>query len=278
MITHLEPDILECEVRWALESITTNKASGGDGIPVELFQILKDDAVKVLHSICQQIWKTQCPQDWKRSVFIPIPKKGNPKECSDYLTIAIISHPSKVMLKILQARLQQYVNCELPDVQTGFRKGRGTRNQIVNIRWLIEKAIEFQKNIYFCFIDYAKAFDCVDHNKLWKILEEMGIQDHLTCLLRNLYAGQEATVRTGHRTTDWFQIGKGVHQGCILSPCLFNFYAEHIMRNAELEEALAGIKIAGRNINSLRYADDTTLLAESEEELKSLLIKSERGK
>ena len=168
VITHLEPDILECEVKWALESITTNKASGCDGIPVELFQILKDDAVKVLHSICQQIWKIQqWPQDWNRSVFIPIPKKGNPKECSDYHTIVLLSHASKVMLKILQARLQQYVNQELPDVQAGFRKGRGTRDQIANIRWIIEKAREFQKNIYFCFIDFAKAFNCVDHNKLW---------------------------------------------------------------------------------------------------------------
>ena len=146
-----------------------NKASGGDGIPVELFQILKDDAVKALHSTCQQIWKTQkWPQDWKRSVFIPIPKKGNAKGRSNYHTIALISHASKVMLKILQARLQQYVIRELPDVQAGFRKGRGTRDQIANICWIIEKAREFQKNIYFCFTDYAKAFDCVDHNKLWQ--------------------------------------------------------------------------------------------------------------
>ena len=137
----------------------------------------------------------------------------------------------------------------------------------------MEKAREFQKKIYFCFIDYAKAFDCVDHNKLWTILKEMGIPDHLTCLLRNLYAGQEATVGTGHGTTDWFQIGKGVCQGCILSPCLFNFYAEYIMRNTGLEETQAGIKITGRHINNLRYADDTTLMAESEEELKSLLMK-----
>ena len=176
------------------------------------------------------------------------------------------------MLKILQAGLQQYMNRELPDVQAGFRKGRGTRDQIANIHWIIEKAREFQKNIYFCFIDYAKAFDSVDHNKLWKILKEMGILDHLTSLLRNLYAGQEA-VRTGHGTTDWLQMGKGVHQGCVLSPCLFNLYAEYIMRNAGLEEAQAGIKIAGRNINNLRYADDTTLRAESEEDLKSLLMK-----
>ena len=177
------------------------------------------------------------------------------------------------MLKILQARLQQYVNRELLVIQAGFRKGRGTRDQTANVCWVIEKAREFQKSIYFCFIDYAKAFDCVDHNKLWKILKEMGILDYLTCLLRNLYAGQETTVRTGHGITDWFQIGKGVCQGCILSPCLFNLYAEYIMRNTGLEEAQAGIKIAGRNINNLRYADDTTLMAESEAELKNLLMK-----
>ena len=168
-----------------------NKASGGDGILVELFQILKDDAVKVLHSRCQQTWKTQqWPQDWKRSMFFPIPMKGNAKECSNYRTIALISLASEVMLKILQARLQRYVNRELLDVQAGFRKCRGTRDQIANICWIIVKAREFQKNIYFCFIDYAKAFDCVDHNKLWKILKEMGIPDHLICLLRTLYAGR----------------------------------------------------------------------------------------
>ena len=212
VITHLEPDILEFEVKWALGSITMNKASGGEWIPAELFQILKDDAVKVLHSICQQIWKTQqWPQDWKKSVFIPIPKKGNAKECSKYYTITLISHTSKVMLKILQARLQQYMNHEPPDVQAGFRKGRGTKDPIANIHWILEKAREFQKNIYFCFIDYAKVFDYVDHNKLCKILEEKRISDHLPCLLINLYPGQEATVRTGHGTTDWFQIEKGVH-------------------------------------------------------------------
>ena len=170
------------------------------------------------------------------------------------------------MLRILQASLQQYVNQELPDVQDGFRKGRGTRDQTANIRWIIEKARQFQKNIYFCFIDYAKAFDCVDHNKLEQTT-------YLTCLLRNLYAGQEATVRTGHGTTDWFQIGKGVLQGCILSPCLFNLYAEYTMRNAGPDEAQTGIKTAGRNSNNLRYADDTTLKAENKEELKSLLMK-----
>ena len=177
------------------------------------------------------------PQAWKRSVFIPIPKKGNAKECTNYSTIALISHVSKVMLKILQASLQQYVNHELTDVRAGFRKGWATRDQIANICWVIEKAREFQQNIYFCFIDYAKTCDCVDHNKLWKILKEMGVPDHLTCLLRNLYAGQESTVRTGHGTTGWFQTGKGVRQGCILSSCLFKLYAEYIMRNTGLEES-----------------------------------------
>ena len=169
MITHLEPDILECKVKQALGNITTNKASGGDGIPAESFQVLKYDAVKVLHSMCQQIWETeQWPQDWKRSVCISIPKKGNAKECSNYRTIALSSHASKVMLKILQTRLQQYLNRELPDVQAGFRKGRGIRDQIADICWIIakENSRKKKKKTYFCFTDYAKAFDCVDHNKL----------------------------------------------------------------------------------------------------------------
>ena len=175
------------------------------------------------------------------------------------------------MLKILQTRLQQYVNQEFPDVRAGFRKGRETREQIANIHSIIEKAREFQKNIYCCFIDYVKAFDCVNHNKLWKILKEMGIPDHLTCLLRNLYAGQEAPVRTGRETTNLFQIGKGLRQGYILSPPYLTYNA--IMSNGRLDEAQARIKIAGRNINNLRYAHDTTLTAESEEELKRLLMK-----
>ena len=165
------------------------------------------------------------------------------------------------------------MNHELPDVQVGFRKGRRTRDQIANICWIIKKCENSRKSICFCSIDYTKAFDSADHKKLWKTLQEMEIPDHLTCQLRNLYAGQEATIRTGHGTMDWVQIGKGVHQGCIFSPCLFNLYAEYIMRNAGLDEAQAGIKIPGRNINSLRYADDTTLMMESKEELKSLLMK-----
>ena len=201
-----------------------------------------------------------------------IPKKGSAKECSNYCTIALISYISKVMLKILQARLQQYVNCEFQVFKLDLEKAEEPEIKLSTSVGSSKKQ-EFQKNTYFCFIDYAKAFDCVDHHKLWKILEEMGMPDHLTCLLRNLYAGQEATVRTGHGTADWFKIGKGVCQGCVLSPCLFNFYAEYIMRNPGLDEAQAGIKIARRNINNHRYADDTTLMAESKEELKSLLMK-----
>ena len=239
-----------------------NKASRGDRIPAKLCQVLKDDAVKVMHSTCQQIGKTQpWPQDSKSQLSLQSQRKAM-KECSKYHTTALISHASKVMLKILQARLQQYMNCELSDVQAGVRKGRGTRAQIANIFWIIKKAREFQENIYLSFIDYAKALDCVDHNKVWEILKEMEIvkeMGHPTCLLRNLYACQESTVRTGHRTTDWFQIGKGVCQGWILIPCLFNLYAVYIMRNDRLDEAQAGIKIGGRNINNLRYADDTTL-------------------
>jgi len=228
-----------------------------------------------MHSKCQQIWKTQqWAQDWKRSVFIPIPKKGNARDCSNYHTIALISHGSKVMPKILQARLQQYVNHELPDVQAVFRKGRGTRNQIATSAGSSKKQESSRKTSTSSLLNMPKSLT-VWITTNWIILKVMGIPDHLICLLRNLYAGQEAAVRTGHGIADWFQIRKGVHQGCILSPCLFNFYAEYIMRNAGLDEAQAGIKIARGNINNLRYADDTTLMAESEEELKSLLKKVE---
>ena len=177
--------------------------------------------------------------------FHSVPKKGNAKECSSYHTIALISRASKVMLKIFQDRLKQYVDREFPDIQAGLRKGRRSRDQTASIHWIFKKAREFQKNICFCFIDYAKAFDYADHKKLWKILKEMGIPDHLTCLLRNVHAGQEATVRTGHGTTDWFQIGKGVHQGCILSPCLFNFYAEYIMRTMGWKKHMLESRLPG---------------------------------
>ena len=193
MVTHLEPDILEYELKWALGRITTNKASGGDGIPAELFQILKDDPMKVLHSICQQIWKTQqWPQDWKRSVFLPIPKKGSAKECSNFHTISLISHTSKIMLRILQARLQQYVNCELPDVQAGFRKGRGTRAQLPTSVGSSQKQESSRKTSTSALLTRPKPLT-VWITTNWKILKEMGIPDHLTCLLRNLNVGQEAS-------------------------------------------------------------------------------------
>ena len=257
VMTHLEPDILECEVKGALESISTNKASGSDGIPVELFQILKDDSVKVLHSICQQIWKTQqWPQDWKRSVFIPIPNKGNAKECSNYRTIELISYASKVMLKILQARLQQYANFQM--FKLVFKKAEEPEIKLPTSAEPWKKQESSRKTSISALLTMPKPLTVwIKIN--WKILKEMGIPDYLTSLLRNLYAGQEAIVRTGHGTTDWFQIGKGVRQGCILSPCWFNLYAECAMRNAGLEEAQAGIKTARRNINNLRYADDTIL-------------------
>ena len=200
-------------------------------------------------------------------------------KCSNYCTIVLISHASKIMLKILQVTLPQYMNWEIPDVQAGFQRGRRTRDQIANTCWIMEKAKEFQKNIYFCFVDYTKAFDGVDHNKLWKILKEMGVLDHLTCFLRNLYVDQEAAVRTRHGTTDWFQTGKGVWQGCKLSPCLSNLHAEYIMWKAGLDESQAGIKI-DRGNNNLRYVYDTTPMAEIEEKLKSLLmsVREEDGK
>ena len=265
--------ILECEVKWPLGSITMNKASGDDGIPVELVQTLKDDSVKVLHSICQQIWKTRhWTQDWKRSVFIPVPKKGNAKECSIYHTIALISHASKVMLKILQARLQQYVNRELQMFKLDLEKAKEPEIKLPTSVGSSKEQESSRKTSTSGLLTMPKPLT-VNHNKLWKILKEMGMPDHLTCLLRNLYGGQEATVRTGYGTTDWFQIGKGVCQGCILSPCLFNLYAKYIMRNAGLDEAQVGIKIARRNVNNLRYADNITLMGESEEELKSLSMK-----
>ena len=267
------------QVKWALGYIMMNKASWGDGIPVELFQILKDEAVKVLHSICQKIWKTQqWPKDWKRSVFIPIPKKGNTKECSNYHTVALISHASKVMLKILQDFW-------------GFNSTWTENFQMFKL--VLEKAEESEielptsirstskriaEKYLFLFYWLCQSLWLCRSQQTMEILKEMGIPDHLTCLLRNLYAGQEATVRTGHEIAVWFQIGKGVCQGCILSPCLFNFYAEHIMWNAGLDEAQARIKFAKRNINNLRYADNIILMAESEEELRASWIWRRRVK
>ena len=270
VITHLEPDNLECEVKWALESITTNKASGGDGIPVKLFQILKDDAVKVLHSVCQQIWKTQrWPQNWKRSVFIISPKKGNAKKKkkSKFWTMSFISLASKVIFKIL-ASVQQYMKRELSDVQDGFRKGRGTRDQIANICWVIEKAREFRKIKSTCaLLTLPKPLavwitaKCVKFLKRWKYQVALPASWEIYMQLKkkqNKTNKQKKTVRSGHRTTFWFQIGTGVRQRCVLSPCLFNLYRVHHVK-CQVDKAQAGINIAGVNINNLRYADGTTL-------------------
>ena len=218
MVTHLELDILECEVKWALGRITTNIASGRNGIPAELFQIIKDDSVKVLHSICQQIWKTQqWPQDWKKSVFIQIPKKGNAKECSNYQIITLISHTSKIMLKILQARIQQYMNLEIPRYTSWVSKRQ--RNHMSNCQHLLDpgESKGIPKSI--CFIDYAKDFDCIDHNKLWKILKKIRVQDHLTYLLRNLYVGQEA-IEPGQQTGS--KLGKEYYKTIYYHPAYLN--------------------------------------------------------
>jgi len=267
-----EPSVTEAEVRRAIHDIKSNKAPGIDNIPIELVRLAGEEGVKVITLLCQKIWQTGTwPEEWKQSVYIPIPKSGNAKECSNYRTIALISHTSKVLLKIIQGRMEQIVTRELPDVQAGFRKGRGTRDQIANVRWMWERAREYNQGVFLCFIDYSKAFDCVDHETMWNTLRRMGIPEHLISLLHNLYDKQTATVRTEHGDTEQFGIGKGVRQGCILSPMLFNLYAERVMREAGLEDSEVGVRVGGRVLNNLRYADDTTLAAETEEGLRKLI-------
>ena len=252
VVSHPEPDTLECEVKWAFfRSTAVNKASGCDEIPAELFKFLKEEAIEVLHSLCLHIWKTeQWPQDWKRLILIPIPKKGSTKECTNHQTVILISHSSKVILKILHARLQHYVNQELPDIQAEFRKGRGTRDQIVNICWIIEKAREFQENIHLCFIDYIKAFDCVDHDKQWKALTEMGTPDRLEKPVCGLRSNSYNHVWNNWLVQDWERSAVGLS-----AVTLFNLYTEHIMRNAGAGWVSAGTKRSRRNINNLRYVD-----------------------
>ena len=205
---------MEEEVVLALKQLPNRKAPGIDGIPAEL---LKPLAIPALTERCRQIWKIKTwPKDWTRSVFVSIPKKWDTQECCNYRTVALISHASKILLKIIQQRMTSIINKELPDVQAGFRRGRGTRDQISNLRWIMEKTREYQKDVYVCFIDYSKAFDCVDHDKLWNCLKQMGIPEHLQELMWSLYENQEATVRTAFGNTNWFKIAKGIRQGCIL--------------------------------------------------------------
>lgn len=275
-----EPSILTEEVKKALNSIKDRKSPGHDEIPIELLKECGEEGIETLKRLCQNIWDNkQWPKDWKRSIYVPIPKKGDARECGNNRTIALISHTSKVLLKIIQGRLEQFMETQLPVEQAGFRRGRGTRDQIANLRWIMEKTREADKDIIMCFIDYSKAFDCVDHNRLWKILGNMGAPAHLIHLLQQLYNDQEASVRTEFGETQWFGIGKGVRQGCILSPYLFNLYSEMVMRNAT-EHAHCGIKIGGRVVNNLRYADDTTLLTDNKRDLVKYieLIKKESEK
>ena len=268
-----EPDVM----KEALRHITNRKSAGCDGIPIELLKAGGEEAVKVMTGLCNCIWKRkEWPKDWKKSVYVPIYKRGDNKECGNYRTIALISHASKVLLRVIQRRLEVFLIPELPIKQAGFRRGRGTRDHIANLMWVMEKAREHRRDLYMCFIDYQKVFDCVDHERLWVILRVMGVPVHLIVLLRRLYANQEATIRTEFGETENIDIGKGVQQGCILSPLLFNIYAENIMREA-LEEWDSGISIGGRMVTNLSYADDTTLLAGTKEDLTELVERVRRA-
>ena len=267
--------MLESEIKDALRHISNRKAAGSDYIPIELLKAGGEETVKVLTNMCNCVWKKkEWPSDWKKSVYVPIYKKGDKKECGNYRTIALISHASKVLLRVLQKRLEVFLIPELPIEQAGFRRGRGTRDHIANLRWMMERAREHQRDLYMCFIDYKKAFDCVDHERMWIILKDMGVPIHLVVLLRNLYANQKATVRTEFGETEQFDIGKGVRQGCILSPLLFNIYAENIMRDV-LDKWEGGVGIGGRLITNLRYADDTTLIAGTKEDLTEIMESKE---
>ena len=272
-----EPEVMEIEVKEALRHIYNRKSAGCDVIPIELLKAGGEEAVKVMTGLCNCIWKRkEWPTDWKKSVYVPMYKKGDKKECGNYRTIALISHASKVLLRVIQRRLEVFLIPELPIEQAGFRRGRGTRDHIANLRWMMEKAREHQRDLYRCFIDYKKAFDCVDHERVWVILRAMGVPVHLIVLLKRLYTNQEATVMTEFGETDNIDIGKGVPQGCILSPLLFNIYAENIMREA-LEEWESGISVGGRIVTNLGYADDTTLLAGTKEDLTELVERVRRA-
>ena len=266
-----EPDVLEIEVNEAIQHISNRKAC--DGIPIEFLKAGGDEAIRVMTNLCNSIWKMKTwPNDWKKSIYVPIYKKGDKKECGNYRTIALISHASKIPLRVLQKRLESFLIPELPIEQAGFRRGRGTRHYISNLRWLMERARDNQIELFMCFIYYKKAFECVDHQRLWNTLKGMGVPEHLIVMLSNLYTNQEATIRTEYGETGNIPIGKGVRQGFILSPLLFNIYAEKIMREA-LDKWDKGIGIGGRKVSHLRYADDTTLIAGNREDLIELIEK-----
>jgi len=275
--TEDEPPPLLSEVENALHQLRNGKSPGIDGIPAELWKASGREGIELLWRLCIQIWKNEeWPKDWCRAVFIPLPKKGNLKECSNYRTISLISHASKVLLKIIINRMKCKLDQEISITQAGFREGRGTRDQIVNIRNVIEKCREHQLPLYMCFIDYSKAFDCVSHNEMWETMLRMGFPKHLIDLTCKLYKDQESAVRTTNGDTEWFSIGRGLRQGCILSPSFFNVYSEEIMREA-LEGFEGGVKFGGRKISNLRYADDTTLICSSRKELMDLLRRVKRA-
>ena len=268
-----EPSILLEEVEAALRKIKNNKSPGIDGIPAELLKASGEAGLKALLELCNKIWTTGVwPEDWITSVFITLPKKGDLGNCDNYRTISLISHASKILLYIILNRLQQKVDMEIPEEQAGFRKGRGTRDQIFNLNLLLQKNMGVNKPIYIAFIDYRKAFDSVSHQKMSQTLLDMGFPAHIVALIQSLYSSQQASVQVAGELTEKFDVKRGARQGCILSPALFNTYSEQIMRNA-MADNQTGTSIGGRKISDLRYADDVAILAESKEGLQSILQK-----
>ena len=276
-----EPEPSLDEVAWAIKNLKNGKSPGCDEIPAELIKAGGEESIHVYHALCQKIWKYGIwPKDWKRTIFIPIPKKGNLKLCTNYRTVALISHASKILLKIIMGRLRKKMEEEINIVQAGFRQGRGTRDHILNMRLIIEKCREFNVNLFSCFVDYSKAFDCVQHQKLWEIMGNMGFPSHIVQLIKMLYLDQQAAVRIDGETSDWFNIKQGVRQGCVLSPYLFNLYAEDIMRNVRddiIRDQYDALNIGGHEIPEIRYADDTVLLSTSQNGIENLLTSTQRN-